>query len=154
MLTTHRISADLYDDEFGLIAIHSSLADHAIAYAINGDCGLRLKRMANDFLVGAQVSFSIFDWDDELNGNYWTLVSNICEVEEEIPSEGFFASGTSLKKSYLVEERKEVDYFLKVEVADESLIDPLIRKINNIPNVVTAYSVEIQSLKSKRNLIF
>ena len=154
MSTTHKISADLYDDEFKLIAIHSGLADYAIAYAINGNCDLQLKRMANDLQMGEHLSFSIFDWDDEFSGIYWTLISNKCQVEEELPSAGFFAESTSVKNDYLIEERKEVDYFLKVDAIDGSDFHERVKTINSIANVVTAYPLEIQSLKSKRNLIF
>ncbi|NAY91806.1 IPExxxVDY family protein [Muricauda sp. JGD-17] len=154
MLTKHKISADFYDDEFKLIAIHSGLADYAITYAINDDCGLRLKRMTNDLQIGANTSFSMFDWEDKYSDTYWTLISNKCEMEEVISSEGLFTSSTSVKKNYLIEERKEVDYFLKVDAVDEYILYQQVKKINKIANVVTAYPVEIRSLKSKRNLIF
>ena len=154
MLTTHKISADFYDDEFKLIAIHSGMADYAITYAINGECGLQLKRMASDLQVGQNLTFSIFDWDDEFSDTYWTLISNKCQVEEELPSAGFFADDTSVKNNFLIEERKEVDYFLKVDAIDESDLNKQVKTINKIANVVTAYPVEVHSLKSKRNLIF
>src|SRR5690606_2512361 len=48
MLTTHRISDELYDDSYSLIAIHSDLEDYAMTYAINSECGLHLKRMDKD----------------------------------------------------------------------------------------------------------
>ncbi|MEC8832946.1 MAG: IPExxxVDY family protein [Bacteroidota bacterium] len=154
MLTTHKISADLYDDSFSLIAIHSDLEDYAITYAINSNCGLYLKRMKKDLCLNKDMSFSVFDWDDEMNDVYWTLISNKCEVEEVVPSDGLFGNNISRRTDHLVKERKEVDYFLKVDAADETLIIQKIKSINKISKVITAYPLDTENLKSKRNLIF
>jgi len=154
ILTTHKISADLYDDSFSLIAIHSNLEDYAITYAINSACGLYLKRMEKDLHLDNHMSFSVFDWDDGINDEYWTLISNKCEVEEEIPSLGLFENNISMRIDYLVRERKEVDYFLKVDAADEIMFSQKIKSINQIAKVITAYPLDTTNLKSKRNLIF
>ncbi|MEO2051736.1 IPExxxVDY family protein [Flagellimonas beolgyonensis] len=154
MLTTHRISADFYDDSFKLIAIHSNLEDYAITYAINSGCGLYLKRMERDLCLEANAMFPVFDWDDELNDLYWTLIANKCVVEEVIPSDGLFGNNTSERTDHLIKERKEVDYFLKVDAADDDLIEEQVRRINKIARVMTAYPIDTQTLKSKRNLIF
>lgn len=154
MLTTHKISADLYDDCFSLIAIHSNLEDYAITYTINSSCGLYLKRMKKDLHLDENKSFSVFDWDDEINDVYWTLISNKCEVEEETPSVGLFGNNISRRTDHLVKERKEVDYFLKVDATDEAVFSQKIKAINQISKVITAYPLDTQNLKSKRNLIF
>lgn len=154
MMTTHRISADLYDDSFRLIAIHSDLEDYAMTYAINSKCGLYLKRMKIDLHLDENLSFSVFDWDDGLNDIYWTLISNKCVVEEVIPSGGLFENNISARTDHLIKERKEIDYFLKVEAADEATLSQKLRDIKKIDRVITAYPLETQTLKSKRNLIF
>lgn len=153
-LTTHRISADLYDDNFSLIAIHSNLEDYAITYAINSACGLKLKRMKKDLCLDGHMSFSLFDWDDELNDVYWTLISNKCEVREETPSLGLFENNVITRTDHLIKEKKEVDYFLKVDAENEDLYSQKIKFINKISKVITAYPLDTQNLKSKRNLIF
>ncbi|MEC7264629.1 MAG: IPExxxVDY family protein [Bacteroidota bacterium] len=154
MLTTHKISADFFDDSFQLIAIHSNLEDYAITYAINSNCGLYLKRMKNDLHLEQNQSYSVFDWDDEFNHMYWTLISNKCEVEEIIPSEGLFGNNVSTRTDHLIKERKEVDYFLKVDAAEEDVLAQKIKAINKISKVITAYALDTETLKSKRNLIF
>ncbi|SHG55419.1 IPExxxVDY family protein [Flagellimonas flava] len=154
MLTTHKISADFYDDNFQLIAIHSGLEDYAMGYAINSICGLRLKRRDKDLKFDQDLSFSVFEWEDELSDTYWTLISNKCTVKTEIPSDGLFQNRTSSRTDYLVKEHKEVDYILKVDGGETPILNGKIKFINQIPKVVTAYSLETQTLKSKRNLIF
>ncbi|MEO9512245.1 MAG: IPExxxVDY family protein [Flavobacteriaceae bacterium] len=154
MSTTHKISVDFYDDSFQLIAIHSSLEDYAITYAINRNCGLFLKRGEEDLEVDQNLSFSSFTWDDDINDTSWVLISNKCVVEMSIPSEGLFGNNTSFSTDYLIKEQKEVDYFLKIDGEDETKIGHQVKLINTISGVITAYPVETQTLKSKRNLIF
>jgi len=154
MLTTHKISADFFDDSFQLIAIHSNLEDYAITYAINSNCGLFLKRMKNDLHLEQNQSYSVFDWDDELNHMYWNLISNKCEVEQIIPSEGLFGNDVSTRTDHLIKEHKDVDYFLKVDAAEEDVLAQKIKAINKISKVITAYALDTETLKSKRNLIF
>ncbi|AWX44347.1 hypothetical protein HME9304_01347 [Flagellimonas maritima] len=153
MSTTHRISADFYDDNFQLIAIHSGLEDFALAYAINFNCCLHLKRVEKDLQFAQDLSFSVFDWEDKINDRYWTLISNNCAVEVAVSSIGLFGNDTSFRKNYLIKEKKEVDYFLKIDGEKKSLVED-VKSINKIPKVVTAYPMAAQDLKSKRNLIF
>ncbi|WP_298792476.1 IPExxxVDY family protein [uncultured Allomuricauda sp.] len=155
MLTTHKISADFYDDNFQLIAIHCGLEDYAMGYAINFICGLRLKRMKSDLELNQSLSFSMFEWEDGLSDNYWTLIANKCAIMEIMPSSGLFENSTSsIRTDYLIKEKREVDYFLKVDAGCELIIDSYVELINKIPSVITAYQVNAQTLKSKRNLIF
>ena len=153
-LTTHKISADLYDESFSLIAIHSNLEDYAIAYAINSSCGLFLKRMKKDLCLDENMAFSAFDWEDEMNDMYWTLIANKCETEEVMPSIGLFENNVSKRIGHLVREKKEVDYFLKVDAVDETMFSEKLKTIKQIGKVITAYPLDTQNLKSKRNLIF
>ena len=154
MLTTHKISEDFYDDNFQLIAIHSGLEDFAMGYAINLACALQLSRRKNDLQFDEGLCFSVFDWEDELNDTFWTLMSNKCALEEKVPSNGLFQDRTASRTEYLIKERKEVDYLLKVDGVDGPTLVQQIKSINTIPKVVTAYPMDTQTLKSKRNLIF
>jgi hypothetical protein len=53
----------------------------------------------------------------------------------------------------LIPELKKTDFFLKLE-SDTPTPKSMLAKINQIPQVVTAYAVDVNKLKSKRNLIF
>ena len=153
MLTTHKISADFYDEDFQFIAIHSGLEDFAMGYAINSNCGLNLKRMKKDLQLERKGTFSVFEWNDEMTDTEWMLFSNKCTVEEVVPATGFFENNTSFRIMYLIPEYREVDFFLKVDSA-EPKTEYAIKAINKLPKVVTAYEVDTQTLRSKRNLIF
>ncbi|RZK00581.1 MAG: IPExxxVDY family protein [Flavobacterium sp.] len=54
---------------------------------------------------------------------------------------------------YFLPEFKKVDYFLKVENAEET-VSLIINNINTIDRVSTVYKVETDKIKSKNNLIF
>ena len=51
-------------------------------------------------------------------------------------------------------EYKDVDYFLKIEQDEITFEQDIVKSILTIPQIVTAYMVETNKLKSKNNLIF
>ena len=153
MVTTHKISKAFYDDSFKLIAVHCGLKGYAMAYHLNSAIKLQLNRREEK--EGAETeSFPIYEWKDELNDCYWALITNTIKEEKQNESFGLFLNEVTIDKVHLVEERKEVDYFLKLEADNTRLLDEAVKKINLIPKVVTAYHIDVATLKSKRNLIF
>jgi len=153
MVTKHKISAELYDDSFKLIAMHCGLESHAMAYHLNKSADLQLARCKEDLDVSSTF-FPLYEWKDEINDYYWTLVCNTVKEELESEALGLFLNQKAVNTYHLVQERKEVDYFLKVETTHTTVIEKAVKKINSIPKVLTAYSVDVATLKSKRNLIF
>ncbi len=153
MSATRKIIEAYYDDDFQLIAIHSGMEDFSLAYSLNKDCGLGLRRTEKDLKYNEHLSFAMFDWEDDINQNYWVLFSNSCNWEVGI-SEGLFANDVSIKTDFLVPEQKEVDYFLRIDTEDDTFKETMVKIINTIPSIVTAYSIDPDTLKSKSNLIF
>ncbi|MBT8187341.1 MAG: IPExxxVDY family protein [Croceitalea sp.] len=153
MVTTHKISAELYDNTYKLIALHSGLTSYTMAYNINKVVNIKLKRCFEDLDV-AQIDFPIYEWRDEVTETTWTLLGNTIKIEEQSESYGLFQDKTNIRTHHLIEERKEVDYFLKIETEEESVLSQTVQLLKSIPQIVTAYSIESEALKSKRNLIF
>jgi len=57
--------------------------------------------------------------------------------------------------SYLIPEKKKIDFFLKIEGCyNENHLNFLIDKLNAINQIITSYSIELTTLKSKDHLIF
>jgi len=135
------------------------LESYAMAYYLNSVIKLRLNRR-NEKKENEEhkdewlESFPIYEWKDKLKDRYWTLIANTIKEEKQNESFGFFSNEIMINKMHLIEEHKEVDYFLKIEAEDANLLSETVKKINLIPKVVTAYSLDVTSLKSKRNLIF
>ena len=72
-------------------------------------------------------------------------------------SGGLFSESVSEKATthYLLPEMKNVDYFLKIQTDYGSFpIESLISEINKIKQIISAYFVETEKIKSKNNLIF
>ena len=153
-VSTYSISEDLCAEEFVLIALHSSLEDHVLVYALNKHLKLNLKRTGEDLEVKGNFTFPLFEWKDEVNDRYWTLVSNNRFEEKKLERHDLFDNELSLTVHHLIPEHKEVDFFLKIDQGDEHLEDEVVKEIQIIPKIITAYLIDAERLKSKHNLIF
>jgi len=153
MSITLKIEESFFDEDFQLLALHTAMEDHAMAYALNAFCGLHLKRTNQDLEVGTSQPYPMFIWENEVEETYWTLIKNKIEEEQNVPDSGLFGVTQTASISYVLQEHKEVDYILKVEGNEESLQKKL-QQMREIPKLLTAYEIQTNKLKSKRNLIF
>ena len=129
---------DLLDETtFSLFAIHSNLEDYALAYALELD---------------RQGLFVVFHWKDQGNYREWTLFRNPGMEASSGPYEGLFPNEPTMNRPYLIPERKEVDFFLKLDGEEHGL--KMLPELLSIPKVITAYRLEVSKLKSKYNLIY
>jgi len=154
MMAIHKIIDDFYEDSFTLLALHSSMEDYAIVYALNSCLKSNFKRLAKDLDLTEHISFPIFEWRDQQNDSYWTLIANNSSQEESLIGNDLFANEPSYTKHHLVPEYKDADYLLKIEHDDDDLEEVLIKQLQTIPKIITAYILEVDTLKSKNNLIF
>lgn len=159
-MKVHKLNLeDLEEDFFALFAIHTELEEYKLAYNLNRYLGLHLKRCNKDLDFNyLHASFSIFDWRDDKQDINWVLISNKCQ--SEIPrtvSSGtlsFEDTETETITTFLIPEQKKSDYILKVEgIEEESTEMDVLRKIQQIPAIQTCYTLEIDKLKSIKNLI-
>lgn len=143
---------DLLDEAtFSLFAIHSSLEDHSLAYYLNRSFGLRLRRTEKDHELEREGSFVAFNWKDHRNFREWTLFRNPGWESTASVSGGLFADEPSRNRRFLVPEKKEVDYFLKLEGEEQGM--RILPGLLSTPKVATAYRLQAADLKSRHNLI-
>ncbi len=154
MATVHKITDGFFDDPFTLVALHSSMEDHAMAYALNLCLKSNFKRFSNDLDLGEQISFPIFEWKDDRNDRYWTLFTNNSIQEESSVRSDLFMNEPSFTTHFLVPEHRDADYLMKIEHNDENLEEATVRSLLTMPKVITAYILDVENLKSKNNLIF
>lgn len=150
---------DFYDDTYKLIAIHCSLEDYRLAYLINKNLDINLKRKAEDIDVRyLKASYSFFEWINEAQYVTWNLISNVCKKEEDsLYSSGtlFEASQKTIKTYHLISEYSKVDYFIKISDETQSVNEKLIlNKLQAIPQIITSYTVNPLKIKAKDHLIF
>ena len=151
-----------FQEEFSLIAIHCSEQPYKMAYMINKQVALRLarKKLDVDFSNnGLDIAFPIFEYEDESNYFVYNLVANKNKSlsAKFLSSGGLFSELASEKTvtNFLLEEFKNVDYFLKVHSDYEKIpTRNLISSINQIEQVISAYLIENDRIKTKNNLIF
>jgi len=151
MGTKHKILEDFYDEWFALIALHCNQEDHVLAFALNSTLKTRFKRSKQDVDLEENLTFPVFEWFDEKTDSYWSLFSNGTTGQEDIAMSGLFKDMPSSAKHHLVPEYKEVDYFIKI---DQEVSETLVKRIQEIPTIMAAYTVDCEKLNSKNNLIF
>jgi len=154
MMAIHKITDDFYEDSFTLVALHSSMEDFAIVYALNLCLKSNFKRSFEDLELSEHISFPVFEWRDEHNDSYWTLIANNSTQEESLVGSDLFANEPSFTKHNLVPEYKDADYLLKIEHDDHNIEKQVVKQLQVIPKIITAYVLEVDTLKSKNNLIF
>lgn len=150
----HKISGDFFEDSFTLIGVHSSMEDYAMVYALNLFLKSNFKRSSEDLDISKDVSFPFFNWKDGVNDRFWTLITNASLQEENLETTDLFKDVPSYKNYYLLPEYTTVDYLLKIEHDDEDIEEDILKTLLTIPKVITAYRIDIDTLKSKNNLIF
>ena len=162
-MASHKlILEDDYQEDFSLIAIHCSEEPYKMAYMLNKHISLRLsrKRLDVDFSnQGLDISFPLFECENELSYIIYSLVSNKNKsLTAKFQSSGGLFSDLSSEKTittFLLKEFKNVDYFLKIQSEYEKVSTrKLISTINEIEQVISAYTIDSEKIKYKNNLIF
>ncbi len=162
-MTTYKlILDDDFQDDFSLIAIHCSDEPYKMAYMLNKKISLRLVRKKKDIDFsnqGLEVSFPIFEFEDEYNYFLYNLVANKNKsLTAKTHSTGGLFDDLSSEKTistFLINEFKTADFFLKIQSDYEKISTRnIISAINEIEQVISAYEVDIDKIKTKNNLIF
>ncbi|WP_223032435.1 IPExxxVDY family protein [Hanstruepera marina] len=159
MATQKLVLDDFIDEqEFTLIGIHCAIENYRLAYLLNQYCNLKLVRKSKDLDFINKAQYPIYEWCDTKKLTTWSLVSNNCKVRVNLNqgSGTLFTESGSVKNYYLIPEYQKVNYFLKIssDTINDRKLKLILNKIQNIPQIVTAYSVKPDTLKSKNNLIF
>jgi len=147
---------DFFEEEYSLIGIHSTLEDYKLAYLINKKLNTRFFKAKEDLQFTREkkkASFSIYNYENTKYDFDWFLIANSYRRENQTVSNELLL--TSETKTYLIPEKKKVDFFLKI--CGESEYDFVMKTINSIKsieNIITAYLIDKNTLKSKDFLIF
>ena len=149
---------DVFDDvTYTLVAMHCTLEDYRLAFLLNKHLKIKLARRSKDLDFNkGKSNYSIFEWEDEKQLTTWSLVSNTCKTEslQEISFGSLFENQEKITKTtHLIPEYKRVNYFLKIDSNNLSEEPYILDRILKIPQIVTAYSIDIDQIKSKDNLI-
>lgn len=144
--------------DYAIIGMHCNIEDYRLAYLLNQYLGLNLKRKAIDLVFNDTSSFPIYEWEDSKQLTIWNLVSNKSKITITPLNKKdslFNNEATFLKNKALIPEFKTVNFLLKIgNNPTEATEKKVIQKIIEIPQIVTAYSINPKNLKKTKHLIF
>jgi len=144
------------DDDYLLIGIHSTEEDYRLAYLINKHLKTELLRFKEDLdFKNSNAKFPLFEYKDKQKLiNYYLINNKYSQSVNNSKNTGLF-EGNYSTTSYLISERKKIDFFLKIEGCNQqNLAINLVNQLNNIPQIITSFTIEPNSLKSKDYLTF
>ncbi len=125
--------------DFLLFCIACHKADYRLCYELNKVLGIDLEKQDNYSIQTKPKEtdhFSMYYYNDEENYREIFLIANKSE------------------NSVLIPEQKQVDYFLQVYgYLPNDEVDDMLKRINGISMVLTAYKVDPEKLKSIQLLI-
>lgn len=146
--------------DFTLIALHGSLEPFYIAYILNKHLDIQLARTPKDLVIqqeaGEQGEYACFEYKDMFRYiDYYMFENKIKTTFTQQLGKGLFESEETVQTQYFIPEMQQVDYFIKVIEDGYAFAKAKTLKIlNQIPQIVTAYEVNVSKLKTKQNLIF
>ena len=161
-MAIHKLHLEEFDEiDYQLIAIHSSLEDYRLAYYINQNLPINLKKENCNIQISnkeGETQFTRFVFEDSKD-IVWNLVQNKNDVfvPSQNSNQGLFAETNNKfsTKIYLIPEFKNVNFFLKIENGEVNIdVSKITNYIKKIDRVSTVYAVEVEKIKSKNNLIF
>jgi hypothetical protein len=162
-MAVHKLHWDEFDEiDYQLIAIHSPLEDYRLAYYINQNLPINLKKSDCNIYISTkegETQFTRFVFENKKASISWNLIQNQNDllVFSPVHNQGLFANSNTKfsTKIYLIPEYKKVDYFLKIENSETELdVFQITNSIKKIERVSAVYTVEVEKIKSKNNLIF
>ena len=142
----HYIDIDEKNEKEYWIAVHTTYEGFQLAYFINKNGLLKLRRSDNDIKNYLDEGvFNIFEFTDKINHKYCNLISNKCVLENfsnSINNNTLF-NVPERNELYLLKEFKHVDFFIKSNDKDlhnlihkELLILPMVSLVYVIPEKI------------------
>ena len=152
------------DYNFILLGINTSLECYRLAFYLNEKLNLNFERTTTDVVVYSETNYiisqhTLYQYIDEENLIDWNLLQNKNFKNKfvenvKLPDLGMFNYNQSNPVLYLLPELKNVQFLLQIDSDISSVnLKLLLRKIRQITDVSSAFFIEYNTLRSKRNLI-
>lgn len=130
-----------FDFDFWLIGISSHLRDYRISWALNKALGIELKK-EKDYEI---------ELKKQEESQFFSHYSYMCEETQR--SYHLFAN--KCPTGLLLPEIKHADYLLMLDGNfNEQNIEELCKLVRETEQINTVFNIDVETLKSKKNLIF
>jgi len=145
-----------YEHDYALIGIHSTLEDFRMAYFLNKHLKIQLRRFKDDLdFPRKKCKFPLFKYDNKATFTSWSLIANKYSFLNHVSSSRNILFEEEIKTSFLIPEKKTVDYFIKITGdINPGFLQNTLDKINHTYKIITSYHIDPYSLRSKDYLIF
>lgn len=128
------------DYDFNLFGICSNHPDYKLTWALNQLLNISLTK-EDDYLVGHKKNgdyrFSFYSYYDETDHLYYYLLKNVSDTFK-----------------HLIPEKDQIDYFLILKENEIISEEEILNRIKQSDLIQTAFSFDVEELKSKENLVF
>lgn len=128
------------DFDFDLIGICSSYSDYRLCWGVNQVLDIHLSKGEDYSLITKK--------EGECLHSFYEF------YHEETHEEFYLIKNQSLNYKLLIPEQDKIDYFLIVKNNYSYQISDLVAKLKQLDSILTAFSFNVDELKSKSNLIF
>lgn len=139
-MTKFQLDVD-YDFSFRLIGISCHARDYRLSWALNNDLAIQLEKVhrenaAEGLKKNGVAIESLYSFLDEENHATYQLMYN------------------KHNNNLLLPEQKAADFLFIIDQMNDEKFDEVLQKIKQNDLVKTAFVIDVQTLKSKENLIF
>ncbi len=128
-----------FTSDYSVIGISCHLKDYRLTFNLNKELNLHLKRIDDFTLVekkNESLHYSVYYYHCHETNNNFSLVSNHHSERKLI---------TSLR---------QFDYFLLIQNnISTTAKKELIKRIKKVPNILTAFEIDLSSIKNIHNLL-
>jgi len=136
-MTKYQLEVE-YDYDFLMVGISCHAKDYRLCWGLNQKLGFNLEKLDQDIEIRHRKPdrssyHSVYTWYNKETHAEYNLVLN------------------KTNAGVLIPEQKQADYFLIVR---NNFDDDIETQIREIDFVLTAFEVNVDSLKSKQNLVF
>ncbi|MDG1029003.1 MAG: IPExxxVDY family protein [Flavobacteriaceae bacterium] len=145
---------EIEEDDFSLIALHSSCEAYYLAFLLNSNCQCQFAQKKKK-KEGAEADhiFESYEWIDPIKGIEIRLFSNrYLKFQKDVQKGSSLFDLPETKELYLMQDLKEVDYIIKIDSGIDDLV--MIDRIESIDQVSYRYLIDQSQLKidSRLNL--
>jgi hypothetical protein len=141
---------EIDEDNFSLIAIHSSCEAYYLAFLLNSKCQCKFAKNKKE---GAEADhyFENYEWIDPIKDIEIRLFSNrYLKFQSDVLKGNSLFDLPETKELYLMQDLKEVDYIIKIDSGIEDFV--MIKRIELIDQVSYRCLVDQSQLKTDPRL--
>ena len=140
MPTKLKLDLPDYSSEYQIISICCTLQDYHLSWHLN--------KLFNLILTKSE------DFEYLLRKTNKSVISSLYLFLDEKTSLDYHLLSNRNTEGFLIPEHKQTDYFFLIKgPTDTKTISSLSKKINAIPNVLTAYPIDFQKLKDINSIL-